>query len=550
MQIIHGDLEHEPDLIVIGSGAGGLTAAATAAAEGMRVLVLEKSHLIGGTSAVSGGMLWVPGNHLAAEAGVDDSLDDAAAYVRAVARGRGREELLASAVEHGDEMLRYSEDVLGLRFLFLDNFPDYCQHLEGSRAGGRTIEPRLFDAAGRLGTLRKHLRSDGRLPFTMQEYETWGAFTRFPVGELQDREASGVVAKGQALVAGLLAASVANDVAIAVDARVERLVQEGGRVAGVIVDGRRIDSSRGVVIATGGFEWDDELADGMLASRVFAKCSPPSNTGDGLRMAQRVGARLGGLRNAWWAPMAIIPGDLRDGRQIGTLLRFERQGPGSLMVDRHGKRFANESQNYNDLARSLHSWDSAAYAPLHSPVHVVFDHRYLEEYGVLSHRAGMATPPWLQEGATLEELAVRIGVPQDALRDTVQRFNVHAVAGSDPDFGRGESAYDRYWGDSENPYPNPSLAPLERGPFYALPVVNGCFGTSGGVSTDGRGRVVDVDGAPITGLFAVGNASENAYAAGYPGAGATLGPIMTMGYLIGRTAAGRTAETVQEEARA
>jgi succinate dehydrogenase/fumarate reductase flavoprotein subunit len=276
----------------------------------------------------------------------------------------------------------------------------------------------------------------------------------------------------------------------------------------------------------------------MLASRLYTMCSPPSNTGDGLRMAQRIGAMTRGTREAWWAPMSVT-GDTRDGEAVGTLLRFERQGPGSIMVNRHGERFANESQNYNDLARALQSWDSANNQTLNTPAHVIFDHSYLERYGILAHRAGMPTPDYLTEADTLEELAAKINVPAAKLAATVARFNEHAARGEDPDFGRGTSAYDKYWGDNGCPWPNPSLGPLQAGPFYALEVVNGAFGTNGGIATDGRARVLDVDGNPIPGLFAAGNATENAYAAGYPGAGATLGPIMTMGYLAGRMLAGR-----------
>ncbi|MBT2519954.1 FAD-dependent oxidoreductase [Arthrobacter sp. ISL-28] len=542
MKFINGTASDSYDVVVVGSGAGALTAAATAARAGKSIIVLEKSELLGGTSAVSGGMLWVADNHHARKAGIADSKEAAAEYVRAVARGRGRDELLNAALNYGDQMLRFVEEECGVRFIFLDNFPDYRQDLPGAMEGGRTVEPELFNSREALGDRMAHVRSDGRAPFTMQEYENWGAFTKFPWDELAGRQDEGLVAKGQALVSMLLASLVRDGAALVTGARGHRLLTDGGRVTGVELEsGEAFRANDGVVLATGGFEWDKALADSMLASRLYTMCSPPSNTGDGLRMSQRIGGQTRGTREAWWAPMSVT-GDIRDGQPVGTLLRFERQGPGSIMVNRHGRRFANESQNYNDLARSLQSWDSAANRTLNTPAHVVVDHGYLERYGILAHRAGQPTPGYLIEAATLEELAAKINVPAANLAATVARFNEFAVKGEDPDFGRGESAYDKYWGDDDNPWPNPSLGPLQSGPFYALEVVNGAFGTNGGVATDGLARVLDVDNRPIPGLFAAGNTAENAYAAGYPGAGATLGPIMTMGYLAGRTIAGQSPE--------
>ncbi|MER7797115.1 FAD-dependent oxidoreductase [Microbacterium sp. NPDC096154] len=536
MKLVNGELAPRYDVVVLGSGASGLAAAAVAARKGKKVLVLEKASLLGGTSAVSGGMIWVPATTHAAAAGNPDTLDEAATYVRAVARGRGREELLDAAVHYGPETLTFLEEECGMRFIFLDDFPDYRQDLPGASAGGRTLEPELFDGTV-LGDLIDHVRTDGRAPFTMQEYERWGAFTKFPWDELAERQKKGLLAKGRALVAGLLASCVRDGVDVAIEARALTLRTSDNGVDGVILEDGTAVTADNVVVATGGFEWDKKLADSMVQSRIYTQCSPPSNTGDGLRMAQRIGSMTRGTREAWWAPMSVIPGDLRDGEQIGSLLRFERQGPGSLMVNRNGVRFANESQNYNDLARALHSWDSPNNRTLNSPVHVVFDTTYLKQYGVFAHRYGQPTPEYLIEAPTLAELAAKIHVPAEALEATVARFNGFAEQGVDSDFGRGESAYDKYWGDQDNPWPNPSLAPLTEGPFYALPVVNGVFGTNGGIATDGEGRVLDVDGQAIAGLYAVGNVTESAYAAGYPGAGATLGPILVFGYRIGQAIA-------------
>lgn len=538
MKVINGALQRRHDVVVVGSGAAALTAAATAANSGLRVAVLEKSHLVGGTSAVSGGMLWVVDNHYARSEGVQDRKSWGREYVENIARGRGRRELLDAAISFGDEMLQFVDQQLGLNFALLENFPDYRLDLPGAVEGGRTIEPELFDFRSALGSLADYLRSDGRHPYTMQEYEDWGAFTKFPWENLEARRVDGLAAKGHALTAMLLAACVRLQVTVAVEARADRLRTSQNRVVGVTLeDGTEIDARRGVFLGAGGFEWDHALADSMLASRLYTMCSPPSNEGDALRMSQRIGAMTRSTREAWWAPMSWT-GGVRDGRRIGSLLRFERQGPGSIMVNRHGQRFANEAQNYNDLARCLQSWDSAHHQTLNTPAHVVFDHSYLKRYGILEHRVGQETPEWLIEAPTLEALAERISVPPHNLQQTVDRFNQMAVTGVDSDFGRGESAYDRYWGDSDNEWPNASLAPLQAGPFYALEVLNGAFGTCGGVATDGRGNVVDVDGAPIRGLYAAGNTAENPFATGYPGAGATLGPAMTMAYLAGSELAG------------
>ena len=523
--------DHE--VIVVGSGAPGLMAAAVAAHEGQRVAVLEKAKYLGGTSAISGGTLWVPCNKYMFERGLTDSVEEALKYLRTITRGHTSEEVLRAFVEFGPEMIEFAAHNCELTFDSVDDYPDYRPDVEGSVRGGRSLDPKFYDT-NKLGEMKKALRPDKRLPFTMQEYEQWVAFTRFPWEELQKRAEAGFVARGGAVVAPLINTCRKLGVTLVTDAAVERLVEEDGRVCGVIVDGERFNASSGVVLACGGFEWDGQMAKEFLAGPLMARCSPPHNTGDGIRMATKLGAKLGNMREAFWCPMTIISGDEVEGEQMGTLLRFERSGPGSIIVDKSGRRFVNESQNYNDMTRAFHAYDPVNHEWLRLPAYIIFDQEYLELYGFLTHRAGQAVPSWMWSADSLEELGAKLGMDGETLRESVERFNRFAREGRDPDFKRGDNEYDRYWGDDERLYPNPSLAPLEKAPYYAVEIVPGGFGTNGGIATDGRARALDAENNPIGGLYAVGNTSAHPMGGGYAGAGATLGPAMTMGYLAGK----------------
>lgn len=534
------------DVIVVGSGAAGLLAATTAADAGMRVLVLEKAEWLGGTSAISGGTLWVANNRYMRERGLSDSRSAAIDYLRAVSRGQTAEEVLEAVVDRGPEMIDWLADEVGLRFASAHDYPDYRPDLPGAVAGGRSLDPALFDSTT-LGPLRAALRADRRMPFTMQEYEQWVAFTRFPWEQLQERFDEGIVSRGNAVVAPLIKAAADRGVALATEAPADRLIVEDGVVVGVSANGEAFSATRGVILACGGFEWDHAMAQQFLGGPLLARCSPPNNTGDGIRMAQRLGAKLGNMREAFWAPMSVIPGDTSEGEQLGTLLRFERQGPGSIIVDKHGRRFVNESQNYNDMTRAFHAVDPIGHNYEHLPAHVVVDDEYMQQYGYLSYRSGDPVPEWMISAPTLEELGERLGLPAGSLVATVERFNEFARAGVDEDFTRGGNDYDQYWGDGDRGYPNRSLAPLERGPFYAVGVVPGAFGTNGGIVTDARARALDVDHEPIPGLYAAGNTTAHPVGGGYPGAGGTLGPGMTMAYIAGREiAADLAAKKTQE----
>lgn len=536
MKVRQGSDRKEYDIVVAGSGAIGLTAALTAAAAGLSVCVIEKSEYIGGTSAISGGTLWVPGNRPMKHGGRADSPSAALEYLQALTKGRHPVELLRAVVDSGPEMIDFVASH-GLKFNSVLNYPDYRQDLPGSSTGGRSLDPQVFDTTV-LGDLREAIRPDPRLPFTMEEYEVWGAFTRFPWDELEARRDQGLAARGLALVSALVAACAHLDVTLVTEAPLTALFTEKGRVVGVRVDDHRVRARRGVVIATGGFEWNDDMLRQFVGAPFIARCSPPHNTGDGIRASAALGARIRNMHEAWWAPYAQLPHEKMDSRPNATLLRFERQGPGSIIVDRHGKRFVNESQNYNDLTRAMHAHEPRDHGPAHLPAWVIVDADYVRRYGLFNYTFGQPVPEWLTSGADPAQLAERLDLPADALQATLDRFNSFSEIGVDEDYGRGVSAYDRYWGDSTRGLANPTLAPLREYPLFAFEVVPGGFGTCGGLATDADARVLDWEGSTIDGLYAVGNASAHPSGGGYPGAGATLGPGMTMAYRAGLTLAG------------
>lgn len=527
---------HDYDVAVIGSGAAGLLAAIVAAESGQKVVVLEKAQWIGGTSAISGGTLWIPNNSYMNSRGLQDSREEALKYLRTITRGHTADDILQAVVDAGPEMIDYLAERADLRFASVEDYPDYRPDVEGSVPGGRSLDPEFYDST-RLGSLKEALRPDRRLPFSMQEYEQWVAFTRFPWAKLQERFDAGIVSRGNAVVAPLLKTAADLGVLLVTGAAAKRLVTTNGRVSGVQVGETVFGASAGVMLACGGFEWDLKMSTEFLAGPIMARCSPPNNTGDGIRMAQRLGAKLGNMREAFWSPMTVVPGDESEGEQLGTLLRFERQGPGSIIVNKHGRRFVNESQNYNDMTRAFHAVDPVKHNYAHLPAYIIVDHEYMDLYGFLTFRAGDEIPGWMHSAETLDKLGAELGLPDGALTVTVDRFNTFARDGNDMDFTRGDNDYDQYWGDAERRYPNGSLAPLERGPFYAVEIVPGAFGTNGGVVTDPNGQVLNSDSEPIDGLYAAGNTTAHPMGGGYPGAGGTLGPGMTMAYLAGRSLA-------------
>jgi succinate dehydrogenase/fumarate reductase flavoprotein subunit len=293
------------------------------------------------------------------------------------------------------------------------------------------------------------------------------------------------------------------------------------------------------VLATGGFEWNDQLVAAFLRGPMTGRVSPRTNTGDGLVMAMKAGAALGNMREAWWLPVADVKRS--DGSPATVLVTCERTFPGSIMVNREGKRFTNEAANYNAFGAAFHEMDVSRFAYRNLPCWLVFDQGYYDRYGFGWDAApGKPAPPWLASAPSLAALAKEIGVDDHALEATVARWNALVEAGRDADFGRGDSANDTWWGDpTKKGTRAATLGKLARGPFYAVEVKSGCLGTKGGPRVDVTARVLGHDGAPIPGLYAIGNAMASPMGMTYGGAGGTIAPGMVFGFLAGRHAAAR-----------
>jgi 3-oxosteroid 1-dehydrogenase len=539
--------DREADVVVVGSGGGGLTAAIVARDQGAEVLLLEKTGKVGGTTAVSGGVVWVPCNHHMPEAGIADARDEALGYVKRLADGRGDEALIATYLDRAPEVLRYLEDRTPLKLVALKRYPDYHPEFPGGRPGGRSLDPGLFDTKT-LGPWAEKLRRSptfGMTAMSITEATDWNVFSKplsLPYELLAKRLKQGLVCYGASLVGALLRGCLDRGIEPMLDVRARELVLDGGKVVGVVAEqgGKRIRirARRGVILASGGFEWDAELCSRFLRGPLTHPNGPPSNEGDGLRMAMALGADLGNMTEAWWCPSLIVPGEEYDGKPLYRGDFAARALPHSIIVNRKGERFANEAQNYNDVMKPFFSFDPTSYTRPNLPAYLVLDQAFLDRYMLLTLVPGSRVPDWLPRADTLEALAAKLGVSPGGLRATADRFNAFAREGKDLDFGRGDSIYDHFYGDPEN-RPSPNLGTLEKAPFYALEVFPGGLGTKGGPRVDEHGRVQHVEGRAIDGLYAAGNVMAGVMGAGYPGAGSTIGTAMTWGYLAAKHASAR-----------
>ena len=545
--ILGMDSRKQFDVVVLGSGAGGLSAALAAAQGGAQVAIFEKADLLGGSTAISGGVPWFPCNHHQDELGIDDSPEQALAYLSSLSLGRMDPQMAQAFVDGSRQTCKWLEDSTSIRFSVMPGYPDYHpEHPGGMPAGGRSLDPNLFSYR-ELGVWADKIAKSRRSAHLKITDTTLGGGTGYLAPEvLAQREAEDLRGCGAALVGPLLKALLDAEVSIFTGAAATDLILTEGRVTGVQVTiegtSTTVVANKAVILATGGFEWNTTLVSSFLRGPMDSPAGVPTNEGDGLLMAMRAGAQLANMGQAWWVPTVTIPGDVAFGQQRANLVNRERTLPGSIFVNRKGKRFTNEAANYNALGGAFHQMDPVGFDYPNLPCWLIFDQQYATSYGSFGTKAGEPIADWIARADTLSHLAQLIGVDPEGLGDTVTRWNATVAAGHDEDFGRGDSAYDRWSGDGDFRFTKQStLGPITTGPFYAVEIHSGTLGTSGGPRTDTSGRVLNTYGDVIPGLFAVGNVAAAPTAMAYGGAGGTLGPILVFGRAAGMAASQGTA---------
>lgn len=554
--------DHEVDFLVVGTGAAGLSGAVRAEAEGLEVLVVEASELYGGSTAISGGVVWVPNNPQIASRGIADSRQDSVTYLKHITKGEVPDERIEAYVDNAPRMVEWMAANTELVLDSLEKYTDYYPEAPGGKSGGRSMEPIPFDASvlgeefarlrrphpqsqllGKFGIsarqanefLAPGIMGKLKLVWLMVQYLLRGAKRKgFP----RDTK----LHAGNGLIGRLLKTVLDRKIEVWLESPALELVVEDGRVVGAVIERggerKRVKAARGVLLAAGGFEhnqaWRDEHHS-MGESRTEWNTGNPRNLGEGIAMGRAVGGALANMSQAWWTPVTRFPKAAE-----AWVLVVEKNLPGGFFVNGDAQRFTNEAAPYEDVVAGMYAGDAV-------PVcWMIFDAEFRRNYPVGPVAPGYAQKDAqlsrrLREGfftkrSTIPELAEALDLDPGKLTATVERFNGFADAGKDEDFGRGDSLSDRYYGDPRVS-PNPCLRALRKGPFYAIPVFPGELGTKGGLVTNPAAQVLREDGSTIPGLYAAGNTSAAVMGPSYPGAGGTIGPALTFGMLAAEHAA-------------
>lgn len=548
-------LDEEYDVVVVGSGAAGMAAALTAAKHGLSTVVLEKAGHYGGSTARSGGGVWIPNNEALRRSGVSDTPEAARSYLHSIIGDVVPPEKIDTYLERGPEALSFVLANSPLRLRWVPEYSDYYPEAPGGRVGGRSVEPKPFNGK-KLGAELALLEPPyGKAPLnvavTQADFRWATLMMRHPRGVLRVLRiglrwifamltGKRLLVMGQALIAGLRIGLRDAGVPVLLNTALEDLCVEDDRVSGVVVTlseeggGQRIvRARRGVVLAAGGFEHNAAMRQEYQRAPIGSDWTvgATANTGDAILAGERVGGVLELMDDAWWGPSIPLTGG-------PWFCLAERTLPGGIMINDRAQRFMNEAAPYVEAVHRMYGGEfGRGTGPgANIPSWMIIDQRYRNRYVFAGVSPRQAFPGrWLKAGvvvkaSTIEDLAEKIGVDPGALAATVTRFNGFARSGNDEDFHRGDSGYDKYYGDPTNK-PNPSLGAIDHAPFYAIKIVPGDLGTKGGLRTDVDARVLRADGSVIPGLYAAGNTSSPVMGHTYAGPGATIGPAIAFGYL-------------------
>ena len=538
-------MQNTYDVIILGAGASGMTAAIAAHENGLSVGLFEKQHLVGGTAGISGGIIWAPMNSHMKKMGIKDDRSMAIDYFMSLSNGEIDSNRLESFIDNCSAAIDFIEEKTDASFYVLDGYPDYYLDRPGAiLGGGRALDNQLFDYSN-LGDWASKVRNNGMpIPMTLGETPLGGGTGVVDEEIMTDRISKDSRGMGQALVGALLKGCLDRDIEPELNVHTRKLIKDNNRIIGVEIEengeAKEVFANRGVIIATGGFEWNDELVNNFLRGPLNAPASPPGNDGDGLLLAQEVGASLGNMTSAWWSPVLSVPNDnWEEGNQKSSPILIERTLPHTLMVNKSGKRFCNEATNYSALAGAFHFFDPNEYGYPNLPSWIIFDSNFREKYPFVNIFPGTEDPDWFIKADSISDLAKKLEIDKDSLNLTLDTFNKHVETGNDLDFGRGKSEYDSFYGDRSQSGVYTTLGIVEKAPFYAVEIDIGALGTNGGMKTDEFGRVFSASGNIIDGLYTVGNAMAGSTGSVYAGAGGTLGPALTYGYLAGNHVAGK-----------